>query len=53
MNMNEHGTDKFKIELVENYPCENKASLLRREGFYIFSLDNVLNQTIAGRSYKE
>ena len=22
--MNEHGVDKFKIELVENYPCENK-----------------------------
>ena len=51
--MNEHGSDKFKIELVEKYPCENKTDLLRREGFYIFSLDNFLNHAIPGRTHDE
>jgi hypothetical protein len=40
------------IELYEEYPCENKEQLLKREGEVIRELGN-LNQRIAGRSYKE
>ena len=30
--MNELGVDKFYIELIEEYPCENNGQLRAREG---------------------
>jgi len=31
ISMREYGIENFKIVLIENYPCENKQELLRRE----------------------
>ena len=42
----------YKIKLIENYPCNNKKELLRREGYYIRQLECV-NRDIAGRTRKE
>ena len=47
--MNELGVDQFYIELLEEYPCDNKEQLNAREGYYIRST-GTLNMTIAGRS---
>ena len=41
-----------KIELVENYPCNNKDELRRREGFYIQNTE-CINKHIAGRTPQE
>jgi N-acetylmuramic acid 6-phosphate (MurNAc-6-P) etherase len=40
------------IELIENFPCDNKEQLLRREGELIRSMDCV-NKNIAGRTKKQ
>ena len=40
------------MELVENFPCETKAELRKREGFY--QLNNpCVNNMVAGQTYKE
>ena len=48
----EHGADKFYIELIENYPCADKQELLAREGHFIRERGTI-NKRIAGRSYKQ
>ena len=48
----EFGFENCKIELIENYPCESKEELRRREGYYIQSMDCV-NRLVAGRTAKE
>ena len=50
--MREIGGDKFYIELVENYPCENLEQLNKREGEYLREMAT-LNEKIAGRTKKE
>ena len=47
-----YGIENCKIELVENYPCNNKNELELREGYYIKNNDCV-NKKIAGRTIKE
>ena len=47
------GIENCKIELIENFPCETKEELLKREGFYIKENNNCINKNIAGRSYAE
>ena len=37
----EFGIENCKIELIENYPCNCKEELLRREGHYIKNTDCV------------
>ena len=37
------GKEHFEIELIENYPCNNRTQLELREGFYIESLNAQLN----------
>ena len=37
------GKDKFKIELLENYPCQSKAELLEREQYWMTELKPSLN----------
>ncbi len=44
--------DDHKIELVEEYPCDNIEQLRRREGFYIKN-NKCLNKNVAGRTPKE
>ncbi len=46
------GVAKFYIELYEDYPCENKEQLLKREGEIIRQI-GTLNKVIAGRTKQE
>jgi hypothetical protein len=47
-----YGVDNANIELVEAYPCENRAELEAREGFYIRN-NNCINRNITGRTVEE
>ena len=48
----EFGVENCKIELLENFPCETKEQLLRREGEYIKNTE-CINKQVAGRTRKE
>jgi len=50
--MNHLGKEHFYIELVEEYPCNNRTELLAREGFYIRERGTI-NKQIAGRNKKD
>ena len=50
--MREIGDDKFYIELIEDYPCENLEQLNKREGEYIREMAT-LNEKVAGRTKQE
>ena len=52
VKMREQGANNFYIELIEEYPCENKEQLRAKEGEYIRSL-STLNRRIEGRTKKE
>lgn len=45
--------DDAFIELIEDYPCERKEQLNRREGEIIRETENTVNKIIAGRTRKE
>lgn len=45
-------SDNVKIELIEEFPCENKNQLKQREGHFIREI-NCVNKRIAGRTIKE
>ena len=49
--MAEIGFERFRIELIENYPCKDKYELRQREGHYIREM-GTLNICIAGRTKK-
>ena len=42
----------IRIELLEEYPCDNKEQLAKKEGEYIRN-NNCVNRCIAGRTNKE
>jgi hypothetical protein len=44
--------DDYKMELIEEYPCNNKQQLFKKEGEYIKTNDCV-NKIITGRTPKE
>ena len=46
------GVDNFHIELIEEYPCENKEQLRKREGHFIREM-GTLNMVIEDRTKKE
>ena len=50
--MAEIGVDKFFIELIETYPCQNREELNAREGHHIRQ-NGTLNKTIQGRTNKQ
>ena len=50
--MRERGIDNFYIELYEDFPCQNRAQLGKREGEIIREI-GTLNKEIAGRTNKE
>ncbi len=50
--MREIGIDNFYIELYEDYPCERREQLNRKEEEFIRQL-GTLNTVIAGRTHKE
>jgi hypothetical protein len=45
--------DDYYIELVENYSCNSKNELRRREGEIIRITDKCVNKNIAGRTKKQ
>ena len=49
--VNEIGFDRFRIQLICNYPCEDKYQLRQKEGEYIREF-GTLNKNIAGRDKK-
>ena len=48
----EFGVENCKIELVEEYPCNNKMELLRQEGHHIRE-NECVNKIVSGRTNKE
>ena len=50
--MNELGKENFYIELLLDFPCENKDQLRAKEGEYIREMAN-LNHAVAGRNQKD
>ena len=44
--------EDYKIELVEEYPCNNKQQLLKKEGEYI-KANECINKIVSGRTLKE
>ena len=44
--------DDVRIEIIEEYPCNNKEELNKKEGEYIRN-NKCLNQVIPGRTKKE
>lgn len=53
VNKYDYGWDNFRIELIEDCPCENREQLHRREGYWIQTLKATLNKFIAGRTKKQ
>ena len=49
---NEFGIENCTIELIENYPCQSKEELFKREGGHIKATECV-NGQIAGRTQQE
>jgi hypothetical protein len=41
------------IELIEDFPCNSKKELNRREGHHIRNTENCVNKCVAGRTKKE
>ena len=52
VKMKEYGVECFYIELIEEYPCENKEQLRKREGHFIREIAT-LNMCQAGRTNRE
>ena len=48
----EYGVENCKIVLIENYPCNDKEDLLRKEGEHIRNTECV-NKQVAGRTPQE
>ena len=53
VKMREVGQDKFYIELYEDFPCERRDQLTKREGEIMRDLKPNLNTLIAGRTIRE
>jgi hypothetical protein len=47
-----YGVENCKIELVENYPCESKEELRKREGYWM-KQETCVNKRMAGRTKPE
>ena len=50
--INEIGFNRFRIELIEDYPCKDKYELNQRQGFYIRQFGS-LNHNVKGRNKEE
>jgi group I intron endonuclease len=50
--MNEIGFERFRIQLIEDYPCEDLYQIRQREGFWIRQI-GTLNQRIESRTGQE
>jgi len=45
--------DDIKIELIENWPCENKDELNKRERYHIENTPNCINKNLPGQTWQE
>ena len=45
-----YGVENCKIQLIENYPCDNLEQLLARESYHINNTDDCVNM-ISPRAY--
>ena len=50
--MHNIGFERFRIELICDYPCVDKYQLIQKEGEYIRNI-GTLNKTISGRTHRE
>jgi len=50
--INEIGFERFRIQLIEIFPCDDKYELRQREGHFIRQI-GTLNKRVAGRTKKE
>ncbi len=50
--MRDIGVERFRIELIEDYPCEDKYQLLQRESFWIREIGSI-NQRVSYLSIEE
>jgi hypothetical protein len=50
---NKYGIDNCTIKLIEEFPCNSKKELERREGEIIRLSKNSVNKLVAGRSQEE
>jgi len=48
-----NGWDNWSLILVENFPCENKLELVKRERYWIETLESKLNSRLSQRTDKE
>ena len=48
----EYGFDRFRIQLIEDYPCEDLYQLRQRQGYYIREL-KAINKYADGKDYYE
>ena len=48
----EHGFDRFRIELIEDFPCDDVYHLRQRQGHYIREL-NAINKYADDKDYRE
>ena len=51
--INNVGFERFRIQLIEDSPCNDKYELRQREGHYIRELSKNLNKKIEGRTVKQ
>ena len=49
----EFGVENRKIVLIEEYPCQNRKQLEKKEGEYIGNDKSCLNRCIVGRAWME
>ena len=52
VHMRKWGFDSFRIELIENYPCNSKGELEAREGYFIEEMGATLNERGAGVTFR-
>ena len=50
--MRDQGIENFYIKLLEEYPCENKEQLMKKEGEWIRNI-STLNDKVMGRTHAE
>ena len=48
----EYGFDRFRIQLIEDYPCEDLYQLRQRQGYHIREL-HAINKYADGKDYRE
>ena len=51
--INNVGFERFRIQLIEDFACNDKYELRQREGHYIRELSKNLNKKIEGRTVKQ